>query len=89
MTSYRKFEGKLGTVIECGKYRVDTAEVPTVQLVENVTFPSEGTAHHRHIQSPLYMTAGEQERMTHAQYKEWRQDAMKTAAKRGVHLSQL
>lgn len=35
------------------------------------------------------MTAGEQERMTHAQYKEWRQDAMKTAAKRGVHLSQL
>ena len=96
MTSYRKipsndFGRRLGVgTVDCGRFRnLNVDKVETVPLAENVTFPSEGTAHHRHIQSPLTMTAGEQERLTVEEYRAWRKDAMETARKRGVHLSQL
>lgn len=96
ITSYRKipsndFGRALGVgTVDCGRFRnLNVDAVESVPLAENVTFPTEGTEHHSHIQSPLTMTAGEQERMTVEDYRAWRQDAMETAKKRGVHLSQL
>jgi hypothetical protein len=91
MTSYRKVQPKqLGAVVDCGKFRdLEIANVPTVQLSENVTFPTEGTQYHRHIQSPLNMTVGEQENYTLEDYREWKKDAERTAKARGISISQL
>lgn len=89
MTSYRKASVKGEQYIEVGSYRIKVDEVPDLPASAFVGFPTQGTTHHRHIQSPLNMTAGEQERLTVEQYREWREDAMATAKKRGCEISQL
>jgi hypothetical protein len=89
MTSYRKPSTKGDQYIEVGGHRIKVDEVPDLPLSAFVGFPTQGTVHHRHIQSPLNMTSAEQENYSIEDYREWKKDAERVAKARGVSISQL